>query len=210
VFPSRLRRSPRSLDNVRAVMVWRRWARFAGRPERYRRRLGDIGLTVLFVGLAGVLALASLVWPDQLRPASVLAVPVLLGGLMLPRRELGLLLLGSVLLVVLVTAARGVRVLTVGTGATFAFVAIVSYEQARRRDRLGVRQARPDQILLELRQRLLVQGGVPPPPPGWGIEVELRSAHDSGMAGDFVASRLEVEPGPDGPRTVLDVVLVDV
>ncbi|HYT10405.1 MAG TPA: hypothetical protein VEL73_07060, partial [Mycobacteriales bacterium] len=167
-------------------MVGRVWGRFAGRLERFRRRLGDIGLTVALVGLAGLLALASLTWPDQLRPASILAVPVLLGGLTLPRRELRLLLLGSVLLGVLVTSARGWTALTVGTVATFAVVAVVSYEQARRRDRLGVRQARPDQILLELRERLLVQGEVPPPPRGWGIEVELRSAHDSGMAGDFV------------------------
>ena len=167
-------------------------------------------MAAALVGLAGVLATASLAWSEQLRPASVLAIPVLIGGLTLPRRELRLLLVGSVLLAGLVTAARGWHALTVGTVAVFTVVAAVSYEQARRRDRLGVRQARPDRILLELRERLRVQAEVPPLPAGWGIEVELRSAHDSGLAGDFVVSRLGVEEGPVGSRAVLDLALVDV
>jgi serine phosphatase RsbU (regulator of sigma subunit) len=51
-----------------------------------------------------------------------------------------------------------------------------------------------------------VQGEVPPLPRGWGIEVELRPAYDSGMAGDFVASRVHAVDG----HTILDLVLVDV
>ena len=171
-----------------------------------RRRLGDAGVAAALVGLAGLLALASLVWPDQLRPAGVLAIPVLLGGLTLPRREIRLLVLGSVLLIVLVTSARGWDALTIGTVSVFLTVAAVSYEQARRRDQVGVRQARPDRILLELRERLRVQGEVPPLPPGWGVEVELRSAYDSGLAGDFVVSRLHTQ----AEATLLDLALVDV
>jgi hypothetical protein len=191
-------------------MVGNMWMRAGGSLHRLRRRLGDAGVAAALVGLAGMLALMSLAWPEQLRPASVLAVPVLVGGLVLPRREVRLLLLGSVLLIVLVTSARGWDALNVGTVSVFVVVAAVSYEQARRRDRTGVRQARPDRILVELRDRLRVQGEVPPLPPGWGIEVELRSAHDSGMAGDFVVSRIDVEPDAAGPRTVLDLALVDV
>jgi len=92
----------------------------------------------------------------------------------------------------------------------FLVVAAVSYEQARRRDRLGVRRVRPDRILLDLRERLRVQGEVPPLPPGWSIEVELRPADDAGLAGDFVASRVHELTAADGPHTVLDLVLVDV
>jgi hypothetical protein len=187
-------------------MVGNAWLRAVGSLQRFRRRLGDAGVAAALVGFAGMLALTSLVWPDQLRPASVLAIPVLLGGLALPRREVRLLLLGSVLLIVLITSARGWDALNVGTVSVFLVVAAVSYEQARRRDRTGVRQARPDRILVELRDRLRVQGEVPPLPPGWGIEVELRSAHDSGLAGDFVVCRLHVEPA----GTVLDLALVDV
>jgi Stage II sporulation protein E (SpoIIE) len=183
-------------------MVGNAWARAAGSLHRLRRRLGDAGVAGALVGLAGLLALASLVWPDQLRPIGVLSIPVLIGGLTLARREVGLLILGAVLLSVLVTSARGWNAVTVGGTSVFAVVAIVSYEQARRRDLVGVRRARPDRILLELRERLSVQGEVPPLPDGWGIEVELRPAYDSGLAGDFVVSRLH--------GTVLDLALVDV
>lgn len=187
---------------MRRDMVGNAWARAANSLHRLRRRLGDAGVAGALVGLAGLLALASLVWPDQLRPFGVLSIPVLIGGLTLARREVGLLILGSVLLTVLVTSARGWDALTVGGMAVFTVVALTSYEQSRRRDLMGVRQARPDRILIELRERLRIQGEVPPLPVGWGVEVELRPAYDSGLAGDFVVSRLQ--------ETVLDLALVDV
>jgi hypothetical protein len=190
-------------------MVAHLWGRLAGSGARLRRLLGDAGATAALVALAGLLALGSLAMPTELRPATVLAIPVLLGGLSLPLRELRLLILAVVLLIGLVTAARGWR-MQVGSLLIFVVVLLVSYEQARRRDRLGVRRARPDRILLDLRERLRIQGEVPPLPRGWGIEIELRPAYDSGMAGDFVASRVHEVEGPDGPHTVLDLVLVDV
>jgi hypothetical protein len=198
------------IDTLRPVMAGQGGTRLAERGRRLRRRLGDVGVAATLVGLAGLVALASLVWPGQVLPASALALPVLFGGLTLRRRELRLLVLGAVLLVVLVVAARGAHVLSAGSVTVFLAIAAVSYDQARRRDQLGVRQGRPDRILLELRQRLLVQAEVPPLPPGWGVEVELRPADDAGLAGDFVASRLDTEPGPGGPRPVLHLVLVDV
>lgn len=170
------------------------------------RSLGDPGVAAALVALAGVLALGSLAWPGQLRPATVVSVPVVLGGLTLRRREMRLLVLGAVLLVGLVAAARGLRVLSAGSLLIFATTVAVSWDQASRRDQLGVRRARPDRILLELRQRLLVQAEVPPLPRGWGVDVELRPAGDAGLAGDFVASRLADTDG----RPVLHLVLVDV
>jgi len=187
-------------------MVANAWARAVASLHRLRRRLGDVGVAAALVALAGALALASIVWPTQMRPAGVLTIPVLIGGLALPRREIRLLLLGSVLLTVLVTLARGWSALNVGTVAVFLVVAAVSYEQARRRDLIGVRRARPDRILIELRERLRVQGEVPPLPPGWGVEVELRPAYDAGLAGDFVVCRLQTE----AQATLLDLALVDV
>ena len=184
--------------------------RLAERGRRLRRRLGDAGAAAALVGLAGLLALASLVWPGQLLPASALSVPVLFGGLTLRLREMRLLLLGAVLLVLLVVSARGGHVLSAGSIGVFLVVAAVAHDQASRRDQLGVRQGRPDRILLELRQRLLVQAEMLPLPEGWGVEVELRPADDAGLAGDFVASRLDMEPGPGGARPVLHLVLVDV
>lgn len=195
---------------VRRVMVRYLVRRLAGSVGLLRRRLGDAGAAALLVALACVLSLGALAFPEQMRPGSVLAVPVLLGGLTLPRRELRLLLAAAGVLGALVVAARGWRMLTVGTTTVFVVVAWVSWVQATRRDALGVRRARPDRILLDLRQRLRVQGEVPPLPPGWGIEVELRPADDSGLAGDFVSSRVHQVATADGPHTILDLVLVDV
>jgi Stage II sporulation protein E (SpoIIE) len=185
-------------------MVWHLWGRPAGGGP-LRRLLGDVGAAAALIALAGVLTLGSLVFPDALRPATVLAIPVLLGGLALPLREMRVLLLISVVMIALVVATRGWQ-LPFGSALVFVIVAIVSYEQARRRERLGVRRARPDRILLDLRERLRVQGEVPPLPRGWGIEVELRPAYDASMAGDFVASRVHSVDG----HTFLDLVLVDV
>ena len=191
-------------------MVWHLWGWLAGAVQRLRRRLGDVGATAVLVALAGALALGSLTDPDPMRPGTVLAVPVLLGGLSLPLREFRLLVLGCLLFGGLVAAARGVWVFSVGSVLVFLVVVAVSYEQARRRERLGVRRARPDQILLDLRERLRVQGEVPPLPVGWGMEVELRPADDAGLAGDFVVSRLHVVKAADGWHDLLDLALVDV
>lgn len=179
--------------------------RLAGSGRRLRRLLGDAGAAAALIALAGLLALGSLAYPGQLRPATVLAVPVLLGGLALPLREMRVLLAACVVMVVLVVAARGWQ-LPLGSALVFVVVALVADDQSRRRERLGVRRARPDRILLDLRERLRVQGEVPPLPGGWGIEVELRPAYDAGMAGDFVASRVHEVDG----HTILDLVLVDV
>jgi hypothetical protein len=191
-------------------MVWQLRGRFAGGLQRLRRLLGDVGATAALVALAGVLALGALIAPDLMRPGTVLAVPVLLGGLSLPLREFRLLVIACLLLGGLVAAARGLWVLSIGSVLIFVVVVAVSYEQTRRRERLGVRRARPDQILLDLRERLRVQGEVPPLPAGWGMEVELRPADDAGLAGDFVVSRQHVVDTADGPHELLDLALVDV
>jgi serine phosphatase RsbU (regulator of sigma subunit) len=62
-------------------------------------------------------------------------------------------------------------------------------------------------ILAELRERLQVQGQIPPLPGDWHVEVQLRAARDVGLAGDFVASRVYQDAA--GVR-FLDVVAVDV
>ena len=192
-------------------MVWHLWARFTGGMQQLRRLLGDVGAAAALVALAGGLALGALADPDLMRPGTVLAVPVLLGGLSLPLREFRILVFGCVLLGALVAAARGLWVLSAGSVLIFVVVVAVSYEQTRRRERLGVlRRARPDQILLDLRERLRVQGEVPSLPPGWGMEVELRPADDAGLAGDFVVSRAHSVETEDGRHDLLDLALVDV
>jgi hypothetical protein len=180
------------------------------RVRRPRRRPGELALLSGLVAVAVALAGAALVWPQDMRGAVVLSVPVLLGGLLLHRRlELWLLVTATLLLLTAVelSVASIQGSLTAGSALVLGVVTAVSYELVRRRDLLGVREGRPDMILAELRERLRLQGGVPRLPPGWRMETELRSAHDVGMAGDFLVSRLHA--GQTGEYS-LDLALVDV
>jgi hypothetical protein len=148
--------------------TWTR--RLAGRGRRLRRELGDVWIAVALFGAAGILVLISLAWSTQLRPASGLVAPVLLGGLLLGRRTMTALAAGSLLLLGMAVAALGGSALTVGTSVNYVLVLTVSCELARRRDRLGTRSLRPDMILRELRDRLAVQGELPALPAGWCAE----------------------------------------
>jgi hypothetical protein len=180
------------------------------RVVRPRRRPGEPALFGGLLVVASALAGTAVIWPSDMRGAVVLSVPVLLGGLLLHRRlEMWLLVAATLVLLsaVLLTVEPSNQSLTPGAALLLGVVTAVSYELVRRRDVLGVREGRPDTILAELRERLRLQGEVPALPPGWLMETELRSAHDVGMAGDFLVSRLE--PDPSG-APCLEVALVDV
>jgi hypothetical protein len=180
------------------------------RVRRPRRRPGEPALFGGLLTVACALAGTAVVWPADMRGAVVLSVPVLLGGLLLHRRlEMWLLIAATLVLLsaVLLSVDPRDQSLTTGSALMLGVVAAVSYELVRRRDVLGVREGRPDMILAELRERLRLQGEVSALPAGWRLETELRSAHDAGMAGDFLVSRL----GPNAAgEHVLDLALVDV
>ena len=73
-----------------------------------------------------------------------------------------------------------------------------------RRSRLGVAGVRGESMLVDLRDRILSQGGIPTLPAGWLVESALRSAGGTPFAGDFVVSA----GAPDADR--LEIVVVDV
>jgi serine phosphatase RsbU (regulator of sigma subunit) len=77
-----------------------------------------------------------------------------------------------------------------------------------RRDRTGVvgsvgGAAAADAMLIDLRNRVRIQSAVPPLPPGWLLDLDLRAAHGDSFSGDFVVT---AAPAPNR----LEVVLVDV
>jgi len=158
--------------------------------------------------LAVALAVVSARWPRGLPLPTGLSVPLLFGGLLLPAwitRTLigvtaGLLVLAAVALWPRMVQPPAASLLTLGMAA------VVAGELARRRERLGVRDSRPEVILLELRDRLGVQGELPALPTGWCAESELRPAYGASFAGDFIVSSLV-----DGdPGRSLELALVDV
>ena len=71
-----------------------------------------------------------------------------------------------------------------------------------RRSRLGVAGIQGEMMFVDLRDRILRQGGIPTLPDEWYVAAELRSAGGTPFAGDFVvASRVDDR---------LEVVVVDV
>jgi hypothetical protein len=171
--------------------------------------MSDQGVFVVLLGLEFGVAAAALIWPFQARAAIVLSTPLLFGGLLVRRRREMLVLIVTALVLLCIDLLGGppeLQQITVGSAINLGVVIAVSYELVRRRDVLGVREGRPDTILAELRERLAVQGEIPPLPAGWHTEVQLRSARDAGLAGDFVASRVY----RDRAGQYLDLVVVDV
>ena len=71
-----------------------------------------------------------------------------------------------------------------------------------RRSRLGVAGIQGEMMFVDLRDRILRQGGIPSLPEGWYAAAELRSAGGTPFAGDFVVT------SRSGDR--LDVAVVDV
>lgn len=129
----------------------------------------------------------------------VMILPVLAGGLLLRVRALRILFC-----VVAAMIAYDVMDGRAGPGivATIAVVGAFADVLARTREKLGVRGLRGDQMLIELRDRLRVQGRIAAMPQGWGSMVVLEPAGGSSFGGDFVVS------ASDGKA--LELALVDV
>lgn len=138
--------------------------------------------------------------------ASVLALPLLGAGLLLERRDAR-----AVAAVVLVCFLYDVLAFGVGRGGVglgapvvLAVTAGVAYEFSRFREDTGLSGASGQDVLVELRQRLQVQGELPSLPRPWAAQSVVRPAGGGPFAGDFVVSALT-----HGGRC-LEVALVDV
>lgn len=140
-------------------------------------------------------------------PVSVFAIPVVVGGLTMRARPLAWLIVVEALLVgvTLAFASREtswvfqqtVNVAVVGVVALIALMVAAG-------NRTGLLGRLGESMLMELNERLQVQGVVPPLPAGWTAERVLRSAGGAKFSGDFFIAHLH----DDG--TTLEIVLVDV
>jgi hypothetical protein len=172
------------------------------------RRLSARGQVAVFpallvgVGALTVLAsFASVTWT----PPSLLLLPVLAAGLLIGRvRDFTVVTLAALAGLLLTTVARGLVAVRPPTFLLLAAVAAVSYLLVSSRERLGVSGLRGESMLVELRERLRVQGELPDLPEGWSWELEQRSAGDAGFGGDFLVSARTRE------GRSLEVALVDV
>ena len=162
------------------------------------------GSRSLVVLVMSTLAIGVAVWllPDLL-PLVTLMVPLVVSSLILAPRHLPwfVVFLLLVLAISLPLQPRVTKLIVVSVVIMLGlglFVMLSSF----RRSRLGVAGIQGESMFVDLRDRILRQGGIPALPDNWYAAAELRSAGGTPFAGDFVvASRA-------GDR--LEVVVVDV
>jgi hypothetical protein len=179
----------------------RRWLGMFAAPESKRgQRLALLALLILiglYVVLNAAVGVASF-------PVLTLVVPIVFGGLLLTPRALLVLFIAVLAAVIADNLGVGNNVVHPGTYVVLVIVAGIALQQSVDRERLGLTVGRGEQMLIELRDRLLGQGELPPLPDGWHAEIEQRSAGGASFGGDFLVATLT-----DGGRS-LECVLVDV
>jgi hypothetical protein len=190
---------------VAAVGRSRRWSARA----RIRAR-GLRGQNGLLAGLSvlAIAACALIIWADRYAPVTLLLVPLLVSSLVLGPRVLPWFVVFVLTLTVVAVVGRRVRDVeilpsTVSAIAMVFVLGLIVLLMSFRRSRLGVAGFQGESMFVDLRDRILNQGGIPVLPRDWHVQSALRSAGGTLFAGDFVvASR----PTPDR----LEVVVVDV
>lgn len=163
------------------------------RPSDLRRALRR-GVPPERRTLAWLLALtvsvtaAVLIWPAYI-PLTVLVVPLLLGSLLLSPRHLPWFVVVVMLMLMLsIGRQEEITARTVLAIAVLFLLCFIVLVTSFRRSRLGVAGALGESMLVDLRDRILKQGGVPALPEGWLAETALRSAGGTPFAGDFVVA----------------------
>jgi hypothetical protein len=169
---------------VRRRLPWRAWRTFRRRvlPSSSFHLLGLAGLTV-------AISLLTIQHPQWVPPAAFSLVFVAGGFLLRP--------LGLAVVYLLVVVGVLYVLMLIATGALMWFV-------ARSRARLGLQGNLGETMLVDLRDRLRMQGEMPALPPGWQVEAVLRPAYGDSFSGDFLVATKST----DGRH--LEVALVDV
>jgi Stage II sporulation protein E (SpoIIE) len=166
-------------------------------PRDYRTVTLLVLCTALFV--AGIMR-----WPTVV-PLTTLMIPLLLGSLLLGPRQLPwFVVVVLVMLMVSITPNDDIDTRTAVAVAIFFILGFIILLTSFRRSRLGVAGVLGESMLVDLRDRILGQGGIPALPKGWYAESALKSAGGTPFAGDFIVA---TRPR-SGDR--LEVVVVDV
>jgi hypothetical protein len=178
-----------------------KWVRRAIRRTPIGRHLQSAG-TVLVLALTTLIGLIRVQMP-ALAPLGLFYLLTVLSGLFLsPRRVL--FCYAYILAWAGWSSSRSNDMPFVWALFILALVMAVMYGVARSRARLGVQGLSGENLLVDLRDRLRAHGRIPPLPPGWQAESELRSAYGEGFSGDFIVTSMS------GDDRYFEVVVVDV
>ena len=123
-------------------------------------------------------------------PPVTMALPLLLGGLLVGRRALQRLVLVVLACLSWDLFFLGLETVRPGALAVIIVTGFVGYEFSRSREETGLTGLRGDTVLVELRARLELQGILPALPDPWRGEAVVKPAGGGPFAGDFVVSAL--------------------
>jgi hypothetical protein len=140
------------------------------------------------LALTAAVTVVVMIWPTTL-PLTALMVPLLLGSLVLGPRQLPWFVV-FVMVMLMLTIGRQpeIKPRTVLAIAILFLLCFIVLVTSFRRSNLGVAGVLGESMLVDLRDRILNQGGVPSLSGGWLVETALRSAGGTPFAGDFVVS----------------------
>lgn len=172
---------------------------------RWREKVGtEVVLLAALGGFTVLCGVFQMVAPERV-PLLLLMVPMVLGSLLLgPRRLPWFVVFVLVVLAIAVTRQDPLTARIVLAVAVMYLIGFIILMGSFRRSQLGVAGLQGESMLVDLRDRILSQGRLPPLPANWYAESALRSAGGTPFAGDFVvASR-------HGLDDRLDLVVVDV
>lgn len=155
--------------------------------------------------VASILLEVSLVLFPGYVPFTALVLPMLIGSLLLGPKHLPWFVVFMLVLVVIsITRQEEISVRTVVAVLILFVAGFIILLTSFRRTRLGVAGTRGESMLVDLRDRIQGQGGIPDLPDDWAVETALRSAGGTPFAGDFLVTAM-----PRGTRR-LEVAVVDV
>jgi Stage II sporulation protein E (SpoIIE) len=160
-----------------------------GMRRAMRRALPRRNRTLIVLVAFTVLITASiLIWRDTV-PLISLMVPLLLGSLLVSPRQLPWFVVFLMLMLMLtIGRLRDINTRTVFGISIMFLLCFIVLVTSFRRSTLGVAGTTGESMLVDLRDRILKQGGIPRLPEGWLAESALRSAGGSPFAGDFVVA----------------------
>lgn len=196
------RTAPSQADQGQGRPAMRRakpWpSRLKGRLHA-RQAVRAVGLIVAGWVLLGFM----FVWPLNVS-WSLYGPLVVLAGIFLTPWWFGLVCFSYVVCLALsASMVRGWSILQAGTLVALALTMTLMAIRTRSRERLGVQGNSGDDMLVDLRDRLLALGVMPSLPAGWHAESAIRSAFGEKFSGDLAVTSLS----PDGRH--LEVALVD-
>ncbi|WP_446664373.1 PP2C family protein-serine/threonine phosphatase [Flexivirga sp. B27] len=171
------------------------------RPSATTIRPGSDAVTGALVCLVMLVGLATVVWPRDVTYALFIPLAVVARMVLSSRRTA--LVFGAIGVVYLISVLDTGALETFGLGLVLAATMVLVSVIDRRHTRAGVTTAVGGSMLMDLRERLRVQGQLPILPQGWNVESSVQPAYGDSFSGDFVVGNCPT-------RDRFDLALVDV